>query len=871
MADFVAEVTPAFTDRYRIERQLGHGGMATVYLAEDERHHRKVAIKVLHPELSAILGSDRFLKEIELTANLQHPHILPLFDSGSVNGHLYYVMPYIPGESLRARLERERQLPIADVIRIATEIADALEYAHQRGVVHRDIKPENILLQGDHCLVADFGIALAVEQAGGGERMTQTGLSLGTPQYMSPEQTMGEREVGPRADLYSLGIVTYEMLVGEPPFTGPTAQATVAKMMTEEPRRLIPQRGTVPPAVEDAVLTALERLPADRHASAAAFAQALAAPAPARHRGRVAPRYRTWIGLAVAAAALSVGTFFVGRLTTHRSPIAEFGRSTKITWERGLQLTPTLSPDGRSVAYAGGTSMSTHIYMRPAIGGRATRLDDDSLGPETSPTWSSDGTRLLFLANGGAYSVPSSGGHARAELQPTPRGLIYSAAWAPDGESIAYAVRDSIYIRSSAGHVRPAAMVPDASMCRWSPDGGRIACVSQNSDYARIGLLFGNRSPSQIVVARVKDGVATPVTDDLSINQSPAWSPDGQWLYFISNRQGPQDLYAQRVSGAGTPSGLPVRLTTGLEAHTFSVSADGTRFAYEIYTATGNVWSLPFPPKGATEADAKPMTTGLQVVEEVSASTDGRWLLYDSNVSGVSHIYRQRLPTGDPEPLTSGPSDDFSPFLSPDGREVAFHSWRSGSRDIWVLPLDGGPLQQATTTPEQESAAYWSPDGKALTFVMFGYPGGVWVVHRAIDRSWGQPVQRTTMGSSPSWSPDGRLIAYTTSLYGGYLAVVGPDSGLPRAVYDTTGNAPRAEQAYWSSDSKTIYFQSHDAQANAMFWSVPAAGGKPMLLLRFDDPSRPAYRPLWGLGGGRMYFVIDERQSQVWVMDAVPR
>src|SRR5581483_2136264 len=388
------------------------------------------------------------------------------------------------------------QLPIADAIRIATEIADALEYAHQRGVVHRDIKPENILLQSGHCLVADFGIALAVEQAGGGERMTQTGLSLGTPQYMSPEQTMGEREIGPRADLYSLGVVTYEMLVGEAPFTGPTAQATVAKMMTEEPRRLVPQRRTVPPAVEDAVLTALEKLPADRHASAAAFAQALAAPAPTQRRGRVAPRYRTWVGVTVAAA-LSVGTFFIGRQTTRRSPIAEFGRSTKITWERGLQLTPTRSPDGRSVAYAGGTSTSTRIFVRPAVGGRATRIDDDSLGPETSPAWSPDGTRLLFLANGGAYSVPSSGGHARPELQPTPRGLIYSAAWAPDGETIAYAVRDSIYIRSAAGQVRPAAMIPDASMCRWSPDGGRIACVSQNSDYARIGLLFGNRSPSR--------------------------------------------------------------------------------------------------------------------------------------------------------------------------------------------------------------------------------------------------------------------------------------------------------------------------------------------------------------------------------------
>ncbi|HEY5087864.1 MAG TPA: serine/threonine-protein kinase, partial [Gemmatimonadaceae bacterium] len=216
MTDTVDRLAVALADRYRIERELGAGGMATVYLAEDVKHHRKVAIKVLHAELSAILGPERFLKEIELTANLQHPHILPLFDSGSADGLLFYVMPYVEGETLRGRLTREKQLPVVDSVRIATEVADALEYAHKRGVVHRDIKPENILLHDGRALVADFGIALAVEQAGG-QRMTQTGLSLGTPQYMSPEQAMGERNVDARTDMYALGAVTYEMLVGEPP------------------------------------------------------------------------------------------------------------------------------------------------------------------------------------------------------------------------------------------------------------------------------------------------------------------------------------------------------------------------------------------------------------------------------------------------------------------------------------------------------------------------------------------------------------------------------------------------------------------------------------------------------------------------------
>ena len=264
------QLNEALADRYRIERQLGSGGMATVYLALDLKHGRSVAVKVLHPDLAAALGGDRFLAEIKTTAALQHPHILPLHDSGDADGFLYYVMPFVDGESLRDRLTRERQLPIDDALRIAREVADALGYAHERGVIHRDIKPENILLQGGHALVADFGIALAVQQAGG-SRMTQTGLSLGTPQYMSPEQAMGEKTIDKRSDLYALGAVTYEMLAGEPPFSGPTVQAIVAKVLTDTARPLNELRKSVPDHVSDAVAHALEKLPADRIGSASAF------------------------------------------------------------------------------------------------------------------------------------------------------------------------------------------------------------------------------------------------------------------------------------------------------------------------------------------------------------------------------------------------------------------------------------------------------------------------------------------------------------------------------------------------------------------------------------------------------------------------
>jgi hypothetical protein len=308
-------IREALAGAYAPERELGRGGMATVYLARDLRHRRPVAVKVLHPELSAVLGPERFLREIELTASLQHPHVLPLFDSGEAGGLLYYVMPYVEGGSLRARLLRGGPLPLDDATRIAREVAEALAYAHGRGVVHRDVKPENILLQQGHALVADFGIALAVEQAGGA-RMTRTGLSLGTPQYMAPEQAMGERVVDARTDIYALGVVLYEMLAGEAPFTGPTAQAVLARLLTERPRPLTAVRDTVPAHVDAAVRTALAQLPADRFASADAFAAALAGPGPAAAARRGA-----------APAATPRGGGRAGRRRGRRRPPSAGGRA----------------------------------------------------------------------------------------------------------------------------------------------------------------------------------------------------------------------------------------------------------------------------------------------------------------------------------------------------------------------------------------------------------------------------------------------------------------------------------------------------------------------------------------------------------------
>jgi eukaryotic-like serine/threonine-protein kinase len=277
MTDDLERLQAALADRYLLERELGRGGMATVYLVQDLKHDRQVALKILRPELAAVLGAERFLQEIRISARLDHPHILTLIDSGAADGFLYYVLPFVRGESLRDKLTREKQLSIEEAVRIATQVASALDYAHRHGVIHRDIKPENILLHEGEAVVADFGIALAVREAGG-PRLTESGLSLGTPQYMSPEQATGGGELDARSDVYSLAAVVYEMLAGEPPHTGPTVQAVIAKLLTERPTRIRTVRDTVPEGIDTAVAKALAKVPADRFGGAADFAAALAVP-----------------------------------------------------------------------------------------------------------------------------------------------------------------------------------------------------------------------------------------------------------------------------------------------------------------------------------------------------------------------------------------------------------------------------------------------------------------------------------------------------------------------------------------------------------------------------------------------------------------
>jgi serine/threonine protein kinase len=528
----LARLTAALADRYRIERELGAGGMATVYLAEDLKHKRKVALKVLKPELAAVLGAERFIQEITTTAALQHPHILPLFDSGTANGFLYYVMPFIDGETLRSKLDRETQLGIDEAVRITTDVASALHYAHTHGVIHRDIKPENILLHDGRPMVADFGIALAVSAAAGG-RMTETGLSLGTPHYMSPEQATAEKEITARSDVYSLGSVLYEMLTGNPPHTGASAQQIIMKIVTEEAAPVTRLRKSVPPNVAAAVAKSLEKLPADRFESAKAFGDALVNPgfstamhAADRERDARGWRFRRPHAIAglVVMAALIAAAFLFGR---SRSTVSSFDHVAfdQRTFATQSVFAARFTRDGETIVYSAAAEGSNPaIYIiRPdnptpsQVGNPGTQLlavsSRDELAVLVHPAYL--GFRLF---NGTLARMPLVGGAPRELLTD-----VREADWSPDGSELAiiHEVNGKDRLEFPIGKVlfESTGYLSDV---RVAPGGDRIAFLEHPVKYDDRGM-----------VGMVDlQGRHQVLTEEYWGLQGLAWSVDGKQVLF---------------------------------------------------------------------------------------------------------------------------------------------------------------------------------------------------------------------------------------------------------------------------------------------------------------------------------------------------
>jgi serine/threonine-protein kinase len=686
---------------------------------------------------------------------------------------------------------------------------------------------------------------------------------------MSPEQATAERMPDSRSDVYSLGAVLYEMLAGEPPVTGPTAQAVIAKLLTERPVPLRVVRDGVPEVVEAVVARALAKTPADRFAEAGEFAAAL-------HRGPAKtpiPRIaRRWLFLAFASVLLLLaGTVALMRGRAPENAPFVLGRSQQLTAADGLEIQPSLSPDGNLVAYAAGNAARMRIYIRPVGGGRTIALSDDTSAVEHQPRWSPDGASLLFLSRGGVSVASALGGSSRTVVQPATLGIA-AAAWSADGSEIVFVRHDSLLVVPVAGGAqRLVATEPDLHSCDWSPDGRWIACVQLNHEFVRPGTTFGNLAPSAILLFQATGGPAVRVVDAQAFNQSPVWSPDARWLYFLSNRDGLRDIYAIAIESSGRPGGVPVRVTTGLGASSIALDAENTRLSYTLYTARSNIWSLPIA-AAARPDEATALTSGSQVIESLRISRDGRWLLFDSDLRGNSDAYRMPVGGGDVEQLTSGPADEFAPDLSPDGRWVAYHSWRSGNRDIEIKAIEGGMVEFVTATTAQESYPTWSPDGDAILFHDQTRPFTILVTRRDADGQWTSPEVIARPGGAAQWSPDGQAIAYIdaeTHAVRGHVMIIPAGGGPPRRVLASSG-APLVESVLWSRDGRTLYLKTHDSDGHPEFWTVDVAGGVPRLLVRLG-PHQESARRDFAVDETRLYFTLENRQSDVYVAELQPR
>ena len=874
--------------------------MATVYLAEDLKHHRKVAVKVLRPELANVIGPERFLREIETTANLRHPHILPLFDSGvatvrsqesgdglnegqrpdsrlpTPDAFLYYVMPYIEGESLRDRLSREKQLPIDDALLIACEVADALSYAHSHGVVHRDIKPENILLESGHAVVADFGIAKLVSSAGEAS-LTQTGMAVGTPKYMSPEQAAGEKTLDGRSDLYSLACVLYEMLTGEPPFTGPTVESVIRQHLVEPARPVSQLRPAVPPAIADVLARSLAKNPADRFSPAAHFAAVLRSPV-----GPVAEPRRSGAGpfRVVAAAVILVSVaaiVFVSRRPSQPPGVA-VGRTVQVTRDPGLEIDPALSPDGANLAYASGPTNAMQIYVRQVSGGRPVALTSDSTGNFRWPRWSPDGSQIAYQSSDGILVVPALGGAPRLVARPD-SGTVQSSGvwgtpivgfdWSPDGTQIVwalgYAANEVAVTTVSTGVTRRLAAPNAAFAPAWSPDGRMIAVATGNAVFIFGTGYFANAGPSGIWLVHLDGTPPTRIAADSSLNTAPQWGPDDHELYWISDRDGSRDIYRQRLGSHGQPEGVPQRVTTGTDAHGLSLSRHAGRMAYSRLNNWSTLWSIPVPAHGPVSIrDATRITSGNETIEDVDVSPDGRWLVFDSDRGGNPDLYVMPAGGGEARQLTTDPAGDFSGDWSPDGRRILFHSLRGGHRNIYTVDADGHNLRQWTSGPGEKLDPDWSPDGQTIIYEVLGAGESAGThglaVLRLLDGAHPDVIP-IPVGDFAHWSPDGHSLVYHSP---DGIRVRRVDSGAEILVASNAELGADAIYAAWASGGSRLYYLARTPKGWSIR-SVAAAGGPSTALVTFDDPTRQHTKYGFCTDGKRFYFTIGSPESDIYV------
>ncbi|MBY0491825.1 MAG: serine/threonine-protein kinase [Gemmatimonadaceae bacterium] len=798
----------ALADRYQLLRELGAGGMATVYLARDLKHERDVAIKVLKPELAAVLGAERFVQEIRTTAQLQHPHILPLFDSGVADGFLYYVMPYIEGETIREQLHRETQVAVEDAVRLTREVADALDYAHRRGIIHRDIKPENILLHDGRAMVMDFGIALAVSAAAGG-RMTETGLSLGTPHYMSPEQATADKELTPRSDVYSLATVCYEMLAGEPPHLGNSAQQIIMKIITEPAAPVAKLRRTVPAHVNAALETALEKLPADRFATAKAFADALANPAYVRDAA--APRVTTavapvrsrwrdpvvWGALAVAVSAVAGllsswpkrgGTVAdngsVTRVILATAPGQDFIRGA--TW-RDFDL----SSDGRFVVYVGHSPAGPAVLWKRSLDALEATVVPGSEGVSGTPRISTDLRRVAVRRRDRLVVLPLDGGTAQ-ELGLAPTSL----KWGDDG---------AIYFRDDA-----------TVLYRWMPGAPAADSLFRLGGRQLTEVLPGSR---RFLVSNGGQSLLGLLDLDRGINDqfgtgtSPRFVPPN-WLLYT--RPSDRSIVVQRFDPAsGRPDG-EARVTGDAPSPLgmFTVAADGS-LLYEraavgsdssrlvwldrkgVTTAIG--WIAPqafdapaLSPDGTRIAVALPTSRGIQ---------SGDLWVYDLR-------QQSRLPFGR-DGLANRPS------WHPDGRHLLYVSAEAENAFLQEIAVDGsGTSRRLTTLSSALAEGFWSRDAKEIVIRMPGVTvRNIFRFVPGVDTKPTPVLNEGVAEHAPALSPDGRWLAYATDRPGRKEVFIRPHpgGGAPIVVSLEGGHSP-----LWSPDGTRLLYVS----ADSAFWEA---------------------------------------------------